>query len=320
MRPFDYERATDVAHAVSLVAERPNARFLGGGTNLVDLVRRGVETPDSLVDVTGLPLAEIEATADGGLRVGAVVTNADLAHHPLVRTRGTPCCRRRSWPARRDSSARWPPSGGNLLQRTRCPYFTDLTTACNKREPGSGCAAREGFTRYAAVLGASDHCVAVHPSDMAVALAALDARVELTSSDGVREVAVTDLYRLPGETPQIETVLSPGELVTAVVLPPPPAGGSRYRKVRDRASYAFALVSVAAVLRRRRRPDHHRRGWPSGVSPRSRGGPRPPSRCSSVPSRRTRRSPRRSTPSSPTRNRCPATSSSWISPVAPWSP
>ena len=139
--------------------------------------------------------------------------------------------------------------GGNLLQRTRCPYFTDLTTACNKREPGSGCAAREGFTRYAAVLGASEHCVAVHPSDMAVALAALDARVELTSSDGVREVAVTDLYRLPGETPQIETVLSPGELVTAVVLPPPPAGGSRYRKVRDRASYAFALVSVAAVLR-----------------------------------------------------------------------
>ncbi len=247
MRPFDYERATDVAHAVTLVAERPNARFLGGGTNLVDLVRRGVETPDSLVDVTGLPLAAVEETAGGGLRVGAVVTNADLAHHPLVRTH-YPLLSQAVLAGASGQLRAMATVGGNLLQRTRCPYFTDLTTACNKREPGSGCAAREGFTRYAAVLGASEHCVAVHPSDMAVALAALDARVELTSSTGVREVAVTDLYRLPGETPQLETVLSPGELITAVVLPPPPAGRSRYRKVRDRASYAFALVSVAAVL------------------------------------------------------------------------
>ncbi len=247
MKPFDYERATDVAHAVALVADRPSARFLGGGTNLVDLVRRGVETPDSLVDVTGLPLAEIEEAPDGGLRVGAVVTNADLAHHPLVRTR-YPMLSEAVLAGASGQLRTMATVGGNLLQRTRCPYFMDLTTACNKREPGSGCAARGGFTRYAAVLGTSDHCVAVHPSDMAVALAALDARVELTSATGVREVAVTDLYRLPGETPHLDTVVAPGELVTAVVLPPPPAGASHYRKVRDRASYAFALVSVAAVL------------------------------------------------------------------------
>ncbi|HEU4998101.1 MAG TPA: xanthine dehydrogenase family protein subunit M [Lapillicoccus sp.] len=247
MRPFDYTRATDVAEAVAIVTERPNARFLGGGTNLVDLVRRGVEAPDSLVDVTGLPLAEVEGTADGGLRVGAVVTNADLAHHPLVRSR-YPLLSQAVLAGASGQLRSMATVGGNLLQRTRCVYFTDLSAACNKREPGSGCAAIDGFTRYAAILGASEHCVAVHPSDMAVALAALDARVELTSLGGVREVAVTDLYRLPGQTPQIDTVVAPGELVTAVVLPPPPSGGSRYRKVRDRASYAFALVSVAAVL------------------------------------------------------------------------
>jgi xanthine dehydrogenase YagS FAD-binding subunit len=247
MKPFEYEKATDVTHALTLLAERPNARFLGGGTNLVDLVRRGVETPDSLVDVTGLPLSEVEDTPGGGLRVGAVVTNADLAHHALVRTR-YPLLSQAVLAGASGQLRTMATVGGNLLQRTRCAYFTDLTAACNKREPGSGCAARDGFSRYAAVLGTSDHCVAVHPSDMAVALAALDARVELTSSAGVREVAVTDLYRLPGETPNLETVVSAGELVTAVVLPPPPVGASRYRKVRDRASYAFALVSVAAVL------------------------------------------------------------------------
>ena len=247
MRPFDYERATDVGHAVTLVAERPESRFLGGGTNLVDLVRRGVETPDRLIDVTGLPLADIAETRDGGLRVGAVVSNADLAHHPLVRSR-YPVLSQAVLAGASGQLRTMATVGGNLLQRTRCVYFTDLTTACNKREPGTGCAAREGFTRYAAVLGGSDACVAVHPSDMAVALAALDARVELTSASGLREVAVTDLYRLPGETPQLETVVSHGELITAVVLPPPPRGPSRYRKVRDRASYAFALVSVAAVL------------------------------------------------------------------------
>jgi xanthine dehydrogenase YagS FAD-binding subunit len=247
MRPFDYERATDVGHAVALVAERPEARFLAGGTNLVDLVRRGVETPDRLIDVTGLPLTELDETRDGGLRVGAVVTNADLAHHPLVRTQ-YPLLSQAVLAGASGQLRTMATVGGNLLQRTRCVYFTDLTTACNKREPGTGCAAREGFTRYAAVLGTSEHCVAAHPSDMAVALAALDARVELTSVNGVREIAVTDLYRLPGETPHLETVVSRGELITAVVLPPPPSGRSRYRKVRDRASYAFALVSVAAVL------------------------------------------------------------------------
>jgi xanthine dehydrogenase YagS FAD-binding subunit len=247
MRPFDYIRATEVAQAVALVSERPNARFLGGGTNLVDLVRRGVEAPDSLVDVTGLPLTQVEETTDGGLRVGAVVTNADLAHHALVRSR-YPLLAQAVLAGASGQLRAMATVGGNLLQRTRCVYFTDLTTPCNKREPGSGCAARDGFSRYAAVLGASDSCVAVHPSDMAVALTALDARVELTSLGGVREVAVTDLYRLPGETPHLETVLAPGELVTAVLLPPPPSGAMRYRKVRDRASYAFALVSVAAVL------------------------------------------------------------------------
>jgi xanthine dehydrogenase YagS FAD-binding subunit len=247
VKPFDYERATDVAHAVALVADRPGARFLGGGTNLVDLVRRGIETPDSLVDVTGLPLAEVEDVPDGGLRIGAVVTNADLAHHPLVRNR-YPLLSQAVLAGASGQLRTMATVGGNLLQRTRCAYFMDLTTACNKREPGSGCAAREGFTRYAGVLGTSDHCVAVHPSDMAVALAALDARVELTTATGSREVAVTDLYRLPGDTPNLETVLTAGELVTAVVLPPAPGGASHYRKVRDRASYAFALLSVAAVL------------------------------------------------------------------------
>src|SRR5204862_7125539 len=178
MRPFDYERATDVSHAVTLVAERPEARFLGGGTNLVDMVRRGVETPDRLVDVTGLPLTEVEEPQDGGLRVGAVVSNADLAHHPLVRSR-YPMLSQAVLAGASGQLRTMATVGGNLLQRTRCVYFTDLTTACNKREPGTGCAAIEGFTRYAAVLGGSEACVAVHPSDMAVALAALDARVEL---------------------------------------------------------------------------------------------------------------------------------------------
>jgi len=248
MRPFGYDRPTGVDEALTLVAERPAARFLGGGTNLVDLIRRGVETPDSLVDVTGLPLTAVEETADGGLRVGAVVTNADLAHHPLVRRR-YPVLSEALLAGASGQLRTMATLGGNLLQRTRCPYFTDLTTACNKREPGSGCAAREGFTRYAAVLGASEHCVAVHPSDLAVALAALDADVEVVGAHGSHRIPVTDLYRLTGDAPHLETRLEPGELVTAVVLPAlPDRAGSHYRKVRDRASYAFALVSVAAVL------------------------------------------------------------------------
>ena len=248
MRPFEYARATDVDQAIALAGETANARFLAGGTNLVDLIRRGVETPDSVVDVTGLPLTEVEESADGGLRIGAVVTNADLAHHPLVRSR-YPLLSQALLAGASGQLRTMATVGGNLLQRTRCPYFTDLTTACNKRDPGAGCAARDGFSRYAAVLGASDHCVSVHPSDMAVALAALDAEVELIGVSGSRRVPVTGLYRPPGDTPHLETVLEPGELITAVVLPPLPSGTrSAYRKVRDRASYAFALVSVAAVL------------------------------------------------------------------------
>jgi len=251
MRPFDYTRATDVEQAVTLVAETPGARFLGGGTNLVDLIRRGAEAPDFLVDVTGLPLAEVEEVTlagEGWLRVGAVVSNADLAHHPLVRGR-YPLLAQALLAGASGQLRTMATVGGNLLQRTRCPYFTDLMTACNKRDPGSGCAARDGFTRYAAVLGASEHCASVHPSDLAVALAALDAEVEVTGPGGSRRIPVTGLYRPPGETPHLETVLDPGELVTAVVVPPLPDGArSMYRKVRDRASYAFALVSVAAVL------------------------------------------------------------------------
>jgi xanthine dehydrogenase YagS FAD-binding subunit len=249
MRPFDYERPTDVAQALTLVTERPDARFLGGGTNLVDLIRRGVETPDLLVDVTGLPLAAIVTTPDGGLRIGAVVSNADLAQHPVVRNR-YPVLAEAVLAGASGQLRSMATVGGNLLQRTRCPYFTDLTTPCNKREPGTGCSAREGFTRHAAVLGASEHCVAVHPSDLAVALAALDAEVELTGPIGTRTVAIGALYRLPADTPHLETVVETGELVSAVLLPPPLEGAaSRYRKVRDRASYAFALVSVAARLR-----------------------------------------------------------------------
>ena len=251
MRPFDYTRATTVEQAVALVAETPGARFLGGGTNLVDLVRRGVEAPDSLIDVTGLPLTEVEEVTVAGqewLRVGAVVSNADLAHHPLVRS-GYPLLSQALLAGASGQLRTMATVGGNLLQRTRCPYFTDVTTACNKRDPGSGCAARDGFTRYAAVLGASEHCVSVHPSDMAVALAALDAEVEVTGTGGSRRIPVTGLYRPPGETPHLETVLDPGELVTAVLVPPLSDGSrSTYRKVRDRASYAFALISVAAAL------------------------------------------------------------------------
>ena len=247
MRPFGYTRAADVHHALSLAAA-PGATFLGGGTNLVDLIRRGVETPDALVDVTGLPLTEVEETEDGWVRIGAVVTNADLAHHPLVRSR-YPVLSQALLAGASGQLRTMATVGGNLLQRTRCPYFADLTTACNKREPGTGCSARDGFTRSAAVLGASEHCVAVHPSDMAVALAALDAEVEVAGTGGSRRVPVTAFYRAPGQTPHLETVLEPGELVTAVVVPPLREGArSGYRKVRDRASYAFALVSVAAVL------------------------------------------------------------------------
>lgn len=247
MRPVDYVRPLDVAEALTLVAERPAARFLGGGTNLIDLIRQGVERPDTLVDTTALPLAGIDTALGGGLRIGATTRNSDLADDHLVRTR-YPLLAQAVLAGASGQLRNMATVGGNLHQRTRCPYFVDRESPCNKREPGSGCGALEGIGRSTAVLGTSDHCIAVHPSDMAVALTALEAQVELTGPRGTRQVAMGDFHLAPGETPHLETVTQADELVTAVLLPPPSLGVARYRKVRDRASYAFALVSVAALL------------------------------------------------------------------------
>jgi xanthine dehydrogenase YagS FAD-binding subunit len=222
--------------------------YVAGGTNLVDHLKLGVATPDVLVDVSRLPLDEVEGLEDGGLRIGAAVRNADLAAHAAVR-RGYPVLAQALLAGASGQIRNVATTGGNLLQRTRCVYFQDVTPPCNKREPGSGCPARVGFQRSAGVLGASEHCVATHPSDMAVALAALDAVVVVLGTDGERRVPMSDLHRLPGDRPELDTTLAHGELVTAVELPAlPDASRSAYRKVRDRASYAFALVSVAAVL------------------------------------------------------------------------
>ncbi|MBC6460658.1 FAD binding domain-containing protein [Actinomadura sp. HBU206391] len=244
MRPFAYERAHDAPDAVARF--RPGAMYLGGGTNLVDLMRLGVAEPDFLVDVSRLSCGDIEAS-DGGLRIGAAVRNSDLAAHPGVRER-YPMLARAVLTGASGQVRNMATVAGNLLQRTRCPYFQDVSKACNKRRPGSGCPAIEGDHRNLAILGHSEACVATHPSDMAVALAALDARVHVTGPDGDRVVSMPGLHRLPGAEPHRDTVLEPGELITAVELPPPPPGRSRYRKVRERASFAFALVSVAAVL------------------------------------------------------------------------
>ena len=248
MRELEYLRATDVAGAVAAVAEREDAVFLAGGTNVVDHLKLGVARPGLLVDVTHLPLGGVGTTGDGGLRIGATVRNADLAAHPAVRTR-YPVLARALLAGASGQIRNVATTAGNLLQRTRCGYFQDVSTPCNKRDPGSGCSALGGWTRYHAVLGASTSCVAVHPSDMAVAMAALDAVVEVSGPRGERELAVADLHRLPGQEPERDTVLAHGELITAVRLPPMAmARTSTYRKVRDRASYAFALVSVAAAL------------------------------------------------------------------------
>ena len=248
MKPFTYERATDPADAVAKVAGRLGAVYLAGGTNLVDHLKLGVATPDVLVDVSRLPLDDVTSLDDGGLRIGASVRNADLAAHPVVR-RDYPVLAQALLAGASGQIRNAATTGGNLLQRTRCVYFQDVTTACNKREPGSGCSAREGFQRSHAILGASEHCIATHPSDMAVALAALDATVLVLGSDGERRVPMGELHRLPGDDPQRDTTLRQGDLITAVELPALPfAGRSAYRKVRDRASYAFALVSVAAAL------------------------------------------------------------------------
>lgn len=249
MRSFGYVRATSVEEAARAFAARPGARYLGGGTNLVDLMKLGVERPDVLVDVSRLPLDRVEELPDGSLRVGATVRNSDLAAHPLVRDR-YPALSQALLAGASGQLRNAATTGGNLLQRTRCPYFQDLSKPCNKREPGTGCGAREGVHRDHAVLGWSEQCIATHPSDMAVALASLDARVELYGDEGGREVPAAEFHRLPGDHPERDTVIRPGELITGVVLPT--ATGrvpSAYRKARDRASYAFALASVAAVLR-----------------------------------------------------------------------
>jgi xanthine dehydrogenase YagS FAD-binding subunit len=249
MKPFHYERATAVASACASAAV-PAAKFIAGGTNLIDLMRLEIEAPAQLVDIGQLPLAAIEETADGGLRIGARVTNSALAADMRVRRR-YPLLSQAILAGASTQLRNKATTGGNLLQRTRCPYFYDTTKPCNKRVPGSGCSALRGFNRMNAVLGVSDDCIAAHGSDMAVAMTALDARVETVAPDGAtRTIPIDALYRAPGNTPHIETALAPGELIRSVLLPPPPLGGQVYRKVRDRASFAFALVSVAVIVAR----------------------------------------------------------------------
>ncbi|MFJ1553397.1 FAD binding domain-containing protein [Streptomyces mirabilis] len=248
MREFDYERAYDVTGAVALLGADPDARYLGGGTNLVDLMKSGVERPARLVDVRELPLDRVEFTRSGGLRIGATVTNSDLAAHPDVR-RHYPALTQAVLAGASGQLRNMATVGGNLLQRTRCGYFTDLTKPCNKRVPGSGCPAVEGEHHNHAILGASAHCVATHPSDMAVALSAFDAVVSYETADGPGELPLAEFYLPVGDTPHLETALPPGALITGVTLPAAPvAAGSRYRKVRERASYAFAIGSIAAAL------------------------------------------------------------------------
>jgi xanthine dehydrogenase YagS FAD-binding subunit len=248
MNPFRYERASDASSAVALLAQAPDGVFLAGGTNLVDHMKLGVRQPDLLIDITHLPYDRIEPLPDGGVRIGAMVRNADLAADHTIRTR-YPLLAQALLAGASGQLRNLATTGGNLLQRTRCVYFQDISKPCNKRMPGSGCSAREGYQRDSAILGASEACIATHPSDMAVALAALDAIVRVLGPRGERTIPLVDFYRLPGDEPQRDTVLEHGELITAVDLPPLPfATRSHYRKVRDRASYAFALVSVAAAL------------------------------------------------------------------------
>lgn len=248
MTPFRYERATDAGAAVALLSAAPAGAFLGGGTNLVDLMKLGVATPDLLVDVARLPYGRIDVLPDGGVRIGAAVKNAELAADRTIRAR-YPVLAQALLSGASGQLRNLATTGGNLLQRTRCVYFQDTSKPCNKRAPGSGCPARDGYHRTLAILGASDACVATHPSDMAVALAALDAVVRVQGPGGDRAIPLAEFHRLPGDEPQRDTVLDHGELITAVDLPALGfAARSRYRKVRDRASYAFALVSVAAAL------------------------------------------------------------------------
>jgi xanthine dehydrogenase YagS FAD-binding subunit len=247
MKTFTFERAGSPEAAVG-AARAGGARFIAGGTNLLDLMKLEVETPSHLIDITRMGLDKTEPTPEGGLRIGAMVRNADLAADPRVRG-GYAVLSRALLSGASGQLRNKATTGGNLLQRTRCYYFYDTSKPCNKRVPGSGCSAVQGYNRMHAVLGASEQCIATHPSDMAVAMRLLDASVETMSPDGAKRVIpIADFHRLPGTTPHIETALRPGELITAVTLPPPLPGRHIYRKVRDRASYAFALVSVAAVV------------------------------------------------------------------------
>ncbi len=248
MMNFTYARASDVNDAVRQLAADPAAKFIAGGTNLIDLMKYDVERPSRLIDITRLPLKFIEETADGGVRIGALMPNSDIAYHPLIERRypllSSAILAGASQQLRNMASA-----GGNLLQRTRCFYFYDTATPCNKREPGTGCSAMQGINRINAILGTSEHCIATHPSDMCVALAALEAKVRVAGPGGERTIAFADFHRLPGDTPHIDNTLQPGELIVAIELPARGfAANYSYLKIRDRLSYAFALVSVAAAL------------------------------------------------------------------------
>jgi xanthine dehydrogenase YagS FAD-binding subunit len=245
---FEYARATDVADAVRQIAAAPGAKFIAGGTNLLDLMKEDVEQPTKLIDISRLPLRDVAETPDGGLRIGALVPNSDLAYHPLIERR-YPILASAILAGASQQLRNMASTGGNLLQRTRCYYFYDTATPCNKREPGSGCSAIDGLNRMHAILGTSDACIAVHPSDMCVALAVLDAKVHVAGPSGERTIAFADFHRLPQDTPERDTNLAPDEMITAVELPARgfPANYT-YLKIRDRLSYAFALVSVAAAL------------------------------------------------------------------------
>ncbi|QGP79701.1 FAD binding domain-containing protein [Sphingobium sp. CAP-1] len=248
MKPFTYERATSVAAAAKAAASIQGARFIAGGTNLLDLMKLQIETPAHLIDVNPLGLDRIEETPDGGLRIGALVRNTDLAADRRVR-RDYAVLSRAVLAGASGQLRNKATTGGNLLQRTRCPYFYDMRMPCNKRRPGSGCGAMQGMSRSLAILGVSDACIAQHPSDMAVAMRLLDAQVDTMGADGLaRSIPIADFHLLPGDTPQRENALKSGEIITSVTLPAPIGGTHVYRKVRDRASYAFALVSVAAVF------------------------------------------------------------------------
>jgi xanthine dehydrogenase YagS FAD-binding subunit len=245
---FEYTRARDVADAVRMIATEPAAKFIAGGTNLIDLMKVDVERPSRLIDISRLPLNTVEKNAEGGIRIGALVPNSDLAWHPLIEQR-YPLVRNAILAGASQQLRNMASTGGNLVQRTRCAYFYDTTTPCNKREPGAGCSAIGGINRIHAILGASDSCIATHPSDMCVALTALDAKVHVRGPAGERVIAFHDFHRLPGNTPQVDTNLNPSEIIVAVELPA--QGFSKhysYLKIRDRLSYAFALVSIAAAL------------------------------------------------------------------------